>query len=225
MWYHYDFDFPQNSSTLIACHFLLIAQQLRMAKMIIQVICIILFLASSVASQTFISCGPTALNCSAPTPCCSDSNSCGNTTVHCGVGCLSQYSAPGACISSEESSRATTIAASEPRCGIDPTSGKNFGSCKTPDYCCSPFGYCGVGENHCVGCQKDFGRCPLLCDGSQLCGAYGKATFALSVISIAIALGMLGLTAYATWKGPQANHCHFSIFNMFNRIHRWIWKE
>ncbi|KAG0575667.1 hypothetical protein KC19_5G021800 [Ceratodon purpureus] len=161
---------------------------MRIAKMMqLQVLITTIFLTSVAASQT---CGPTALNCSDPTPCCSNSNSCGNTTVHCGIGCLSQYSAPGACISSKESSGDTTIAATtpEPRCGIDPTSGKNNGICKAKDYCCNPYGYCGVGDTHCIGCQKGYGRCPTLCDPSKLCGGYGIASFTISVLSLSFAL-------------------------------------
>ncbi|KAG0615210.1 hypothetical protein M758_5G023400 [Ceratodon purpureus] len=148
----------------------------------------ILFLTSVAASQT---CGPTALNCSDPTPCCSNSNSCGNTTVHCGIGCLSQYSAPEACIFSKENSSwpATTIAATtEPRCGIDPNTNHTYDVCEVKDYCCSPYGYCGVGDTHCVGCQKGYGRCPTLCDPSRLCGGIGIASFTISVFSLFFAL-------------------------------------
>jgi hypothetical protein len=179
----------------------------------------ILFLASQEASQT---CGPPALNlnCSAPTPCCSISNSCGNTTLHCGVGCLAQHSAPGACISSSEesTSQATTSAASDPRCVRDPSnSSKNYGPCKAPDYCCSYAGYCGVGDNYCIGCQKGFGRCPILCDGSKPCGVYGRVSFAFSCITIVLSFIAVVISICALWRVPQPNRTHFNLFSMFNR--------
>lgn len=72
------------------------------------------------------------------------------------------------------------------RCGYSPADvnkTQNFGKCFTKEYCCSAFGYCGVGDQYCVGCQKGFGFCPKQCDEhTSFCGPEARASLALGII-------------------------------------------
>ena len=171
---------------------------------------LLLSLVPLVASQT--NCGVTyGSNCTDPSaPCCSQYSYCGNTTFYCGASsCQPDYSIPGACDANTSSAvppspnlapappppnLAVTPAAPGPistalgRCGIDPSNhSMNNGKCQFANYCCSPFGYCGVDQAHCVGCQKDFGYCPTVCDPAKPCGALGYATLIIAAVAVPIA--------------------------------------
>ena len=174
---------------------------------------LLLSLVPLVASQTL--CGVTyGSNCTDPSaPCCSNYSYCGSTPSYCGTSsCQPDYSIPGACNANTSSATApapaptnlaVTPAAPGPsstalgRCGIDPSNhSMNNGKCQFTNYCCSAFGYCGVDQAHCVGCQKDFGYCPAVCDPAKPCGALGWTTLMIAVLALPIAVATLIFELY-----------------------------
>lgn len=170
-----------------------------------QVLLLLLSLVPLVASQTL--CGVTyGSNCTDPAaPCCSQYSYCGDNSSYCGTNtCQPDYSIPGAC-GTNTSSAPSPVTPSAPgpsstaqgRCGIDPSNrSTNYGKCQFTNYCCSPFGYCGVDQAHCVGCQKDFGYCPAVCDPSKPCGALGYSTLIIAVVASLIAFATLVFELY-----------------------------
>ena len=185
-----------------------------------------------VASQT--ACGVThGSNCTDPSaPCCSKYSYCGNTPLYCGTSsCQPDYSVSGACGTNTSSSSApapanlaVTPAAPGPsstaallgRCGIDPSNrSTNYGKCQFTNYCCSPFGYCGIDEAHCVGCQKDFGYCPAVCDPAKPCGALGWTTLILSVLSLPFTVGSLIFQLYKYFR-PDPKESRYEDIKLQN---------
>jgi hypothetical protein len=169
---------------------------------------LLLSLVPLVASQT--RCGVTfGSSCTDPAaPCCSNYSYCGDTTAYCGTGpCQPDYSITGAC-GTNTSSAPPPVTPSAPgpsttqgRCGIDPSNrSTNYGKCQFSHYCCSPFGYCGVDQLHCVGCQKDFGYCPGVCDPSKPCGALGYSTLIIAVVASLLAIATLVFECYKHFR-------------------------
>lgn len=158
-------------------------------------------LAQSPSSSTAPNCGVTADNANCTQLgylCCSSAGYCGSDTAHCGSGCQVQY---GNC--TDTTSNASNMTASNSdvnRCGKDPSTQKDFGTCPITSYCCSPFGYCGQGDEFCVGCQKGKGYCPKQCDeNSKFCGPGSIATLVLSLFSLVVAVIA---AAKAFWPAP-----------------------
>jgi hypothetical protein len=166
-----------------------------------QVLLLLLSLLPLVSRSSQTRCGVTfGLNCSDPAaPCCSQYSYCGDTQAYCGTNsCQPDYSIPGAC-STNTSSAPPPVTPSPPgpstkqgRCGIDPNNRSiNYGRCEFSAYCCSPFAYCGVDQAHCVGCQKDFGYCPTVCNPSKPCGTLGYSTLIIAVVASLVAIAAL----------------------------------
>ena len=95
----------------------------------------------------------------------------------------------------------TTISNFDNRCGIDPVTRANYGVCNTTAYCCSAFGYCGVDDSFCIGCQADYGYCPKQCDANTaFCGPFNIASFAMATFSAFVAV--LAIVAqFLRWRG------------------------
>ena len=75
------------------------------------------------------------------------------------------------------------------RCGKDPITLNDYGSCNPDNYCCSAFGYCGTTSDYCVGCQKKYGYCPAQCDvNTNFCGPFSITSFVLGVIAVLISI-------------------------------------
>ncbi len=136
-------------------------------------------------------CGANAGNTSCPLTgdpfafCCSTNGFCGNSSAYCGTGCQSAFSATGKCTAPAP----TAFPLTGNRCGKDPNTLEQFGVCQTSAYCCSPFGYCGIGDEYCVGCQAGKGYCPKQCDiNTSFCGPVSKATFVMSLVGLVLSL-------------------------------------
>ena len=188
---------------------------------------LLLSLVPLVSSQT--ACGVTqGSNCTDPSaPCCSKYSYCGNTSLYCGTSsCQPDYSIAGACDANTSSAPApanlaVTPAAPGPtstalgRCGIDPSNhSMNNGKCQFTNYCCSPFGYCGIDQAHCVGCQKDFGYCPAVCDPAKPCGALGWTTLVVSVLSLPVAVGSLIFQVYKYFRPDPKEYKDIKLQNL-----------
>ena len=144
----------------------------------------LLFVASPVANLPICGSSAASASCVDPTiPCCSQYGYCGNTSEFCSSGCQSNF---GKCSLSNVSAASTTAQGpSSPfsRCGIDPSTNQNFGSCQEPGYCCSFFGYCGTDRDHCAACQPGYGYCPHQCDeNSSFCGPADIAALILGIL-------------------------------------------
>jgi hypothetical protein len=149
--------------------------------------CIIAVLPSG--AQT-LNCGPngSATTCSdALAPCCSEAFYCGNTTAYCTGKCHPEYSLNGTCTAS------TTGTVNDRQCGYASTAnggtkGERLPPCAIAGYCCSPYGYCGVTDEYCIGCQPGFGRCPKQCDATMpYCGTSGLIALILGAGGLLVA--------------------------------------
>ena len=93
-------------------------------------------------------------------------------------------------------------------CGIDPITFVEGGSCNTSAYCCSAFGYCGVGDQYCVGCQQGYGYCPKQCDANtQFCGPAALPTLIISVVGLILSVVgcVMSMLPFLPVRGHNAN--------------------
>jgi hypothetical protein len=91
------------------------------------------------------------------------------------------------------------------QCGVDPMNTTTITSpnpkCPIENYCCSPFGFCGIEDIYCIGCQEKYGRCPAQCDvNKSFCGPFAIASFALGIAGAAVAVLALCVSCCALAK-------------------------
>jgi len=106
-------------------------------------------------------CGANGLTCLGATfgNCCSSSNWCGTSDVHCGTGCQAGFGNCGIVskTTSAPPAGATKTVSTDATCG-----GTNGFTCQGSAFgnCCSGSGWCGSDTAYCgPGCQKGFGTC------------------------------------------------------------------
>lgn len=124
------------------------------------------------------------------------------------------------CNCSAPSNKASRSPSPPPPSASGQLCGRGHGSCSTPGYCCSSSGTCGYDDAHCVGCQKDYGRCPTLCDGSRPCGVYGMVSFAFSIVSAALLAIGTATQIYLAVKNKSDVIYSYSLISLVRRCQR-----